>query len=203
MDAAALIDKARQAGRTALTEAESKQILKAYGVPVVEEVLAATADEAAAQARRMGFPVVLKGLGARLTHKTERGLVRLNLRDEAEVRVAAAAVTAAAGDDLEGLLIQPQLAGRREFMAGLTCDPQFGPVILFGLGGVTAEALADVVFRIAPVDAATAGEMLGELRAGKLLGPFRGEAAADRAGHPHGPGDCDARRRRRPQPVRR
>lgn len=182
MDAAALIRQVRDAGRPALTEAQSKRILGEYGVPVVEEIVVATAAEAAAAARKIGFPVVLKGLGARLTHKTERGLVHLHLRDEAGVRAAAAAVTAAAGGDLEGLLLQPQLPVRRELMAGLTCDPQFGPVILFGLGGVFAEALDDVVFRMAPVDEATAAAMIDELRAGRLLGPFRGEAPVDRAG---------------------
>jgi acyl-CoA synthetase (NDP forming) len=181
MNAAALIQAAMAQGLSALTEAQSKQILRQYGIPVVEEKIAATPAAAAAAAGRIGFPVVLKGLGARLTHKTERGLVRLNLQSEAEVTAAAAAVAAAAGSDLEGFLLQPQLPGRREFVAGLSCDPQFGPVVMFGLGGVFAEALDDVVFRVAPIDAGEAGEMLDELRARRLLDPFRGEAAADRA----------------------
>lgn len=180
MDAEGLTRKARAEGRTALTEAESKQVLGQFGVPVVAEAVADSPDEAAAKAQAIGFPVVLKGLGARLTHKTERGLVRLNLRDEKELRQAAQAVAESAGADLEGYLIQPMLSGRREFVAGLFHDPQFGPVVMFGLGGIFTEALNDVVFRIAPLDEREAGEMIDELRSRNLLGTFRGERAAGR-----------------------
>jgi acyl-CoA synthetase (NDP forming) len=175
MNAAELIRKAKTEGRTALTEAESKEVLKGYGVPVVPESIAATPDEAVAAAEKIGFPVVLKGLGAKLTHKTERGLVCLNLNDAKAVCRAAIQVASAGGADLEGILIQPMLLGRREFVAGLFHDAQFGPVVMFGLGGIFAEALDDVVFRIAPLDRKDAGQMLEELRAKKLLGPFRGE----------------------------
>ncbi|MBU2054944.1 MAG: acetate--CoA ligase family protein [Proteobacteria bacterium] len=180
MKAEELILKAKAEGRSALTEAESKEVLRQYGVPVVEEKIAATPEEAASVAEGMGFPVVLKGLGAKLTHKTERGLVRLNLKDADEVRRAAQQVAASAGADLEGYLLQPMLAGRREFVAGLFCDPQFGPVVMFGLGGVFTEALDDVAFRIAPVDEKEASGMIDELRSRKLLGPFRGEEEAAR-----------------------
>ena len=179
MEAAELIRRAKAEGRTALTEAESKEVLKGYGVPVVPESIAATPDEAVAAAEKIGFPVVLKGLGTKLTHKTERGLVRLNLNDAEAVRRAAAQVASAAGADLEGILIQPMLSGRREFVAGLFHDAQFGPVVMFGLGGIFTEALDDVVFRIAPLDQNHAGQMLEELRAKKLLGPFRGEQAVN------------------------
>ena len=180
MSAAEMILRAKAEGRGALTEAESKQVLKAYGVPVVAEAIAATPEEAMAIAGQIGFPVVLKGLGAKLTHKTERGLVRLNLKTTAEVGEAVRDVADAAGADLEGLLLQPMLSGRREFVAGLFRDPQFGAVVMFGLGGIFTEALDDVVFRVAPFDWREAGEMVDELRAHKLLGPFRGEAAAAR-----------------------
>lgn len=180
MDAAERIRKAKREGRTALTEAESKEILRIFGVPVVAESVAATPEEAVTKAHAIGFPIVLKGLGSKLTHKTERGLVRLNLKDEGEVLEAAAAVGAAAGEDLEGYLIQPMLSGRREFVAGFFHDAQFGPVVMFGLGGVFTEALNDVVFRIAPIDEREAGEMIDELRSRKILGPFRGERAAGR-----------------------
>ena len=175
-----LIKKAKAVGRTALTEAESKQILKHYGIPVVEEWVVKTEEDAARQAQAAGFPVVLKGLGTKLTHKTERGLVKLNLKNRADVRKAARQIMRVAGQDLEGLLIQPMLSGRREFVAGLFNDAQFGPVVMFGLGGVFTEALNDVVFRITPVDEAQAGQMLDELRSTKLLGPFRGDQPADR-----------------------
>ena len=130
----------------------------------------------------MGFPIVLKGLGAKLTHKTERGLVHLRLKDAAEVRRAAALISAAGGADLEGYLLQPMLSGRREFVAGFSRDPQFGPVVMFGLGGIFTEALDDVAFRVAPLNENHAEQMIDELRAKKLLGPFRGEAAVLREG---------------------
>jgi acyl-CoA synthetase (NDP forming) len=175
-----IIKYASSAGRNALTEAESKQLLKHYGIPVVEEWIVKTEAEAVRQAQETGFPVVLKGLGAALTHKTERGLVKLNLRNATEVQKAARQVIRAAGPDLEGLLIQPMLTGKREFVAGLFNDDQFGPVVMFGLGGVFTEALDDVVFRVAPLDEIEAGRMLDELRSADLLGPFRGEQPANR-----------------------
>ncbi len=175
MEAAEMIRRAKAEGRTALTEAESKELLKDYGVPVVPEAIAATPGEAVAAAEKIGFPVVLKGLGAKLTHKTEQGLVCLNLNDAEAVRRAAVQVASAAGADLEGILIQPMISGRREFVAGLFHDAQFGPVVMFGLGGILMEALDDVVFRIAPIEQKHAGQMITELHAKKLLGPFRGE----------------------------
>ncbi|MGZ3578219.1 MAG: acetate--CoA ligase family protein [Syntrophales bacterium] len=178
MEVAELIGKARAEGRTALTEAESKELLKHYGVPVVDEYIAASVDESVTEAEAAGFPVVVKGLGARLTHKTERGLVKLSLKSTEEVRKAAGEIAVAAGDDLEGFLVYHMVEGRREFMAGLFRDAQFGPVIMFGLGGIFAEALADVAFRIAPLDETHAHDMIRRIRATDLLGKFRGEASA-------------------------
>ena len=175
-----IIRKAKHAGQIALTEAESKQLLKYYGVPVVEEWVVKSEAEAVRQAKATGFPVVLKGLGTRLTHKTERGLVKMNLQNATGTRKAARDIIEAAGPDLEGLLIQPMLHAKREFVAGLFHDAQFGPVVMFGLGGVFTEALGDVVFRIAPFDEPQAAQMLDELRSSGLLGPFRGEQPANR-----------------------
>ena len=180
MDVKALVNQARSAGRAALTEYESKQLLKAYGVPVVEESIARDAKEALSAARQTGFPVVIKGLGQKLLHKTERGLVELDVRDEAAVSAAATRIISNAGDDLEGLLIQPQIQGRRELVAGLFRDPQFGPMVMFGIGGVFAEAVSDVTFRAAPLTEKDAEEMLDEIRAKSIIGNFRGESAADR-----------------------
>ncbi|MCK9392442.1 MAG: acetate--CoA ligase family protein [Syntrophales bacterium] len=175
-----IIKKAKAAGRNTLTEAESKEILKEYGVPVVEEAVVLSVEEAVAAAERVGYPAVLKGLGSRLTHKTERGLVCLNLQEHKQVREAAGQILKGAGQDLEGFLVQPMVNGRREFVAGLFCDPLFGPVVMFGLGGIFTEALGDAVFRVAPIGDVQAGMMLDELRTRSLLGPFRGEAAARR-----------------------
>jgi acyl-CoA synthetase (NDP forming) len=180
MEPVELINKARKEGRISMTEAESKELLGHYGVPVVEEVVVPNEEEALKQAEIIGFPVVLKGLGAKLTHKTERGLVKLNLINVEGVRLACRDIRKSAGADLEGYLLQPMLNGRREFAAGLLRDGQFGPVVMFGLGGVFTEALGDVVFRIAPITELQARTMTEELLSKKLLGHFRGELAADK-----------------------
>ena len=180
MNTAELMERCRKAGRLTLNEADSKRVLSSYGVPVVAESVADSADAAVARAEAMGFPVVLKGLASGLTHKTELGLVRVNVRSTDEVRRAFEEMKAAGGKDWEGCLIQPMVAGRREFVAGMFRDAQFGPVVMFGLGGVFAEVLGDVVFRIAPVNETMASKMLEDLSSRKLLTAYRGEAAADR-----------------------
>ncbi len=175
-----LIEQARIQGRTSLNEAESKRLLAFYGVPVVEERIALSVDEAVESAGDIGFPIVLKGLGATLLHKTELGLVRIGLARAEEVRQAALEMREAAGPALEGWLVQPQIKGNREFVAGMFRDAQFGPVIMFGLGGIFTEALDDVVFRVAPLDENEAGQMLDEIKAKDLLKEVRGEPAVDR-----------------------
>jgi len=173
------IEKAKTEGRTTLTEAEAKNLLKQYGIPVVKEIVVKTQNELEKAAQSIGYPVVLKGLGSRLTHKTEKGLVKLNLKNKEDVHSAAIYIQDAAGDDLEGFLIQPMLEGKREFVAGLFYDEQFGPAVMFGLGGVFTEAIGDVVFRLAPLNEKEARLMIHELHAKKLLGDFRGEKAPD------------------------
>lgn len=180
MNVDALIRKAMDENRTSLNEAESKQLLRHYGVPVVKEFVASNTDEAVVRAKAVGFPVVLKGLGTRLIHKTERGLVRLNLNRVRDVRQAAMEIKETAGNDLEGFLVYHMLSGRREFAAGLFRDEQFGPVVMFGLGGILTEALGDAAFRIAPIDEVHASAMMDELRAVQLLGSFRGEQGVQR-----------------------
>ena len=130
----------------------------------------------------IGFPVVVKLCGDAITHKTERGLVRLRLGDERAVRDAAAELLDAAlpSDGDVSLLVAPMVAGNRELIAGMLRDRQFGPTVMLGVGGILAEAVADVVFRPAPLDRPTAGEMIDDLVAQKLLGPFRGDAEVDR-----------------------
>lgn len=174
-----LIKRVRAEGRLSMTEAESKKLLGDYGVPVVKDKVVANINEAVLQARKIGFPVVAKGHGAKLLHKTERGLVKTNLKSAKEIREAFRAIKTAAGNDWEGCLLSPFIQGSREFVAGLFRDAQFGPVIMFGLGGIFTEALADATFRIAPFDEQEARRMIGEINSRKLLGSFRGEAAAD------------------------
>jgi acyl-CoA synthetase (NDP forming) len=175
-----IIEKAKAQNRNTLTEAESKEILKQYGLPVVEEKAVKTIEEAEIASEKTGYPVVLKGLGSKLTHKTEKGLVKLNLKNKEDVRLAALYIKDAAGDDLEGFLVQPMLEGKREFVAGLFRDEQFGPTVMFGLGGIFTEAIGDVVFRITPFDDNEARKMIDELHAQKLLGAFRGEKSPDK-----------------------
>jgi acyl-CoA synthetase (NDP forming) len=166
-------------GPGVLNEHQSKQLLQQYGIPVVQERLAADAEQAVKDACGIGFPVVVKAMGALLLHKTEMGLVRLHLGDEPAVRQAVEDIQRKAGDKLEGLLIQPQITGQRELMAGMFRDPQFGPVVTFGLGGVLAEALDDVAMAVAPLTEADAREMIDHVRAKKILAPFRGEEAVE------------------------
>ena len=180
MDANVYLKKVMQEGRTALTEAEAKDVLKQFGVPVVSEHTAKTVAEAVSAAEKLGFPVVLKGMGSKLLHKSEMGLVHLDLANACAVEEAAKDVAEKAGALLESFLVQPQITGRREFVAGLFRDPQFGPVIMFGIGGVLTEALGDVAFRLAPLVQEDVDALLDDIHAKKLLGDFRGEAAVDR-----------------------
>lgn len=164
-------------GQVALTEHAAKQFLSGYGIPVPREVVAPDADGAAAAAARMGFPVVLKASGATLQHKTEVGGIVLNVRSVEEVRQEGRRLLGLPGCD--GLLVAEMVRGDREFVCGLTRDPQFGPCVMFGLGGILTEALADAVFRVTPVTRFDALEMLQEIRAANLLGAFRGQAPAN------------------------
>jgi len=176
-DPSSLIRKAQAEGRKALTEFESKQFLAAFGVPVCQEIIVPDADTAAAEAEKIGFPVVLKASGATLTHKTEAGGVVLNLKSAQEVRSEGLRLMKIPG--CEALSVQEMVSGPRELVCGLTRDPHFGPAVMFGLGGILTEILKDTVFRIAPLTVRDAREMMGEIRASKILEPFRGEAAAD------------------------
>ncbi len=181
MDIRKFLKKAISNGRTTLTEKESKQLLNGYDVPVISETVAKNVEEAIRQAENIGFPVVLKGLGTALLHKTEQGLVHLNIANPDAVKKAVGDIKQRAGDALDGILVQPLVEGKREFVAGLFQDHQFGPVIMFGIGGILTEAIADVSFRLAPLTETDAVEMINEIRAQKLLDRFRGEKAVDKA----------------------
>jgi len=176
-----LLEKALAGGRGALSEYDSKRLLAAYGIPVVREELAGNAAAAIAAAERIGFPVVVKACAHTLAHKSDRGLVRLPIDNAAEVEAAVVELKTAVGSDpLEGFLVQPLVRGRREVIAGGLRDRQFGPCVMFGLGGVLVEAMADVTFRLAPLNERDAAEMIGELRAQRVLGAVRGEPPVDR-----------------------
>jgi acetyltransferase len=165
-----------------LSEAASKALLRAAGVPMADEREVKTAREAALAASEIGFPVVAKLCGDAIAHKTERGLVRLKLADVVAVERAAQELLAAATaqDGEVTVLIAPMVQGNRELIAGVVRDPQFGASVMLGIGGIFAEAIADVVFRPAPLDRITAHEMISDLATQKLLGEFRGEACVNR-----------------------
>lgn len=165
-----------------LSEAASKELLARYGIPVLDEATAVTVDAAESAAHAIGFPVVAKLCGESIAHKTERGLVRLGLNDGEAVAAAAAELFAAAtADDGEvSVLVAPMVRGNRELIAGVVRDPQFGPQVMLGLGGVLAEAVGDVVFRPVPLSRAEAADMIDQLASQALLGEFRGEPPVDR-----------------------
>jgi succinyl-CoA synthetase beta subunit len=166
-----------------LSEAASKELLATFGVPFPTERVVSTVVDAVAAADAIGFPVVVKLGGDVIAHKTERGLVRLGLRSPDQVREAAEALLAAATPD-DGevhLLVASMLRATRELIAGLHDDPQFGMTVMLGVGGILAEGVADVSFRLVPITRVDAEDMIDDLELQALLGPFRGEPAIDRA----------------------
>lgn len=167
---------------TTLSEADSRTLVAEAGVIVSRWATADTADNAAVAAEEMGFPVVVKLCGDAIAHKSERGLVRLSLTSADDVRAAATDLLGAATEsdgDVE-LLVSTMVRGDRELIAGLVRDPQFGPCVMLGVGGVLAEAVADVAFRLAPLERLDAHELIDNLGSQTLLGPFRGQPAVDR-----------------------
>jgi succinyl-CoA synthetase beta subunit len=166
-----------------LSEHESKELLRTAGIAIPDERLVDDAEGAVRAARALGHPVALKLCGRKIAHKTERGLVRLGLGDDAAVRAAAEALLAArrADDGDAKLLVCRMVSGRREVIAGLVRDATFGPCVMLGLGGIFAEAVGDVAFALAPLAPGDAEELIDALEYKKLLGEFRGEPAVDRA----------------------
>lgn len=174
-------EEGRTPSRT-LSESDSKSLLAGFGIPFASERIVDSPQGAVDAARDLGMPIAAKLCGDNISHKTERGLVRLGLSTDDEVRDAAAGLFAAARaeDDATGVLVAPMISGDRELIAGATTDPQFGPTVLIGIGGVLAEAVADVSIRLAPIAEIDAAEMIEDLQAQALLGEFRGQPAVDR-----------------------
>jgi succinyl-CoA synthetase beta subunit len=178
--AAAIIRAARARGHRMLSEHESKRVLAAYGVPVARERLVRTLAEARAAATRIGYPVVLKACSAEAAHKSERGLVAVGLRGPGELAAALTRLRRRAGRGARGeFLVQEHVQGSREVMIGALRDPEFGPAVMFGLGGVFSEILQDVVFRLAPLREREARAMLRAIRARRILEAVRGLPAVD------------------------
>lgn len=176
-----LIDTALREGRRTLSEYEAKQVLAAYDIPVTREILVTERAALADAAGQIGYPLVMKGCSADIAHKTEKNLVRVDVRDEQEALRAFDEITAAMDAADAGVLVQEMIRGRRELVIGLTRDPQFGPCVMFGLGGIFTEILKDISFRKAPLEERDARDMMAEIKGCKILEAVRGMPAADTA----------------------
>jgi len=184
MSIASIIDRAKTDGRKILTEVESKDILEEAGIPTARARLATTADEAVAAAREVGFPVALKVASPDITHKSDVGGVKLNLTTPDEVKAAfdeiiAAAKRAQPDAKVDGVSVQKMARPGIEVIMGMSQDAQFGPVLMFGLGGILVEVLKDVSFRLVPITPRDARQMVQEIKGRPLLEGYRGQEPAD------------------------
>ncbi|MBW1998928.1 MAG: acetate--CoA ligase family protein [Deltaproteobacteria bacterium] len=179
-----ILSKAGKEGRAILTEVESKEVLRGAGINCLDTRLAASKGEAVSLSEDTGYPVVLKVSSPDITHKSDAGGVKVNLRDKSEVERAydeiMASVKAKYPDArIEGVSVQAMARPGIEIIMGMTRDPQFGPVLMFGLGGVFVEVLKDVTFRIVPLEKRDASEMIREIKGFRLLEGYRGQDPAD------------------------
>ncbi len=174
-----MLEKAISEGRKTLSEYESKQLLASYGVPVCMEELAVDIDQALKAAGQIGYPVAMKACDPGISHKTEQDLIRLDIRSEDELRLAFKDIVSRMASQGKAVLVQEMVKGKRELMAGLTRDPQFGPCVMFGLGGIFTEILKDVSFRLAPIDRREALEMMKDIKSRKILDAIRGMEKVD------------------------
>ena len=184
MSTTSIIDRAKAGGRKILTEVESKDILEEAGIPTARARLATTADEAVAAAKDVGFPVALKIVSPDITHKSDIGGVKLNLSTPDEVKAAfddiiAAAKKAQPDAAIDGVSVQKMERPGIEVIMGMSQDAQFGPVLMFGLGGILVEVLKDVSFRLVPITPRDARQMIQEIKGRPLLEGYRGQEPAD------------------------
>jgi acetyl coenzyme A synthetase (ADP forming)-like protein len=184
----AIRDRARAEGREKLSETEVMRVLEACGIPVAPYRVVRSVEDARCAAGELGWPVVLKTLSPRIVHKSDVGGVYVGVGDAEELARAWAQVAeeaprraGLAPSEVEGVLVQKMVSGGKETIVGMTSDPQFGPVLMFGLGGIYVEALGDVVFRVHPVSDVDAHEMVRSIRGWRLLAGVRGEPACDAA----------------------
>lgn len=184
MDTNEIVLKARRQGRTTLTEIESKELISGAGITTVETRLARSQRSAIAISKEMGFPVVLKLVSPDITHKSDVGGVRVGLTNGSQVGKAYRDIMAAAKQSnprarIEGVAVQSMIAAGVEVIIGMSKDSQFGPVMMFGLGGILVELLKDVSFRVVPLNRRDAGEMIREVKGYPLLDGFRGQEPAN------------------------
>ncbi|HIH77358.1 MAG TPA: acetyl-CoA synthetase [Halobacteria archaeon] len=182
-DAIKIIEDVKKDGRRVLTEYESKKILSAYGIPITKEKLAKDLDESIKFAKEIGYPVVLKIVSPEITHKTELGGVKINIKSQKELEEAYNDLMKikdkVKNAKIHGVLVQEMVQKGNEVILGMTQDPQFGPVVMFGLGGVFVEVLKDVSFRIPPLTRRDAEEMIKEIKAYPILEGARGGVVSD------------------------
>lgn len=175
-----VIDSVRKQDRTILTEIESKKLLEGAGINIVETRLASSQREAIDLSEQIGFPVVLKIASPDISHKSDAGGVRVGLKNKSEVRKAFGEIMTSARQmyptaNIQGVSVQSMARPGVEIIIGMTKDPQFGPVLMFGLGGIFVEVLKDVSFRIVPLTRRDASEMIKEIRGYPLLKGYRGQ----------------------------
>ena len=175
-----MIGSALRKGRKTLSEYEAKQVLAAYDIPITREILIKDKKNLEKAIEKIGFPLVMKGCSADIAHKTEKGLIHVDIRTATEAKKAFREIMAGMEGFEGGVLMQEMIKGRRELVMGLTRDPQFGPCVMFGLGGIFTEILRDISFRRAPLEIRDAHEMMQEIRGHKILDAVRGMEAADK-----------------------
>jgi acetyltransferase len=179
-----IFQEVRAHRRVQIGDAEARDILEAYRIPIPTSKLCSTVDEAVAFAEQIGYPVVMKITSPDILHKTDIGGVRLNIESANDVRDSFDLLTFRAmrympDAEIWGCLVQQQVRGGKEVITGMNRDPQFGPLVMFGLGGIYVEVLKDVTFRIAPFSRREANEMMREIRSFSLLRGVRGQARSD------------------------
>jgi len=182
--AVSIFDNARRTGRSSLSEEEAMQVISAYGFKIPKSTLAASEAEAVRVAEEIGYPVVMKISSPNILHKSDFGGVIIGIKNAVDVRRCFSDITQKARRlmpeaEIKGILVQQMITGGKEVILGMSRDPQFGPLLMFGLGGIYVEVLKDVAFRIAPIDSQEAEEMVREIRAFPLLQGVRGEVPVD------------------------
>jgi acetyl-CoA synthetase (ADP-forming) len=175
-----ILGNAIKQGRKILSEYESKLILSSYNIPVTREIIVKSIEKLIPAANQIGYPIVLKGCSPEITHKTEKGLVHMDIRNDKEALSAFKDIKALMNGVNGAVLVQEMIKGKRELLIGLIRDAQFGPCVSFGLGGIFTEILKGVSFRLAPLEKRDALEMMEDIKARKILGAVRGMKPVDR-----------------------
>jgi len=179
MDISELLKNKLESNQTVLTEFESKNLLKEIGIPIPEQELAITKEETIAVAKKIGFPVVLKLMAEDIVHKSDTGAVKLNINNEAEIATAYDELMKIPSQSEKSISVQKMAAEPiTELIIGMTTDAQFGPALMFGIGGILVELLEDVSFRIAPITEYDAREQIHEIKGFPILDGYRGKPKA-------------------------